>query len=95
MFASASGTAKYYVATDDLEDPAYRSLTPDDLLDIADAQGIGWDEEREVGVALHLVSALAIAGRAGVTAIGDSPAEATELYRTAERVIDAEARAAG
>jgi hypothetical protein len=36
-----------------------------------------------------MVSALAVAGRIGLTAIGDSPAEAGELYRRVERLLDA------
>ena len=90
VFAADSGRPKYYLATDDLEDPLYRSLTPDDLLDIAEAQGIGWDEDRQTGVALHLVSALAVAGRVGLTAIGDSPAEADDLFGRVKRVLDEE-----
>jgi hypothetical protein len=92
VFRSSSGRAKHYVATDDLEDDAYRCLTPDDLLDIAALEHMVWDDECQVGVAFHMVSALAIAGRVGLTAIGDSPAEAEALYRRAAGIIDAAAR---
>lgn len=64
------GDLKRYAATDHLEGPGYSSLTPDDLLDLVAERGIGWDAEHETGVALHLVSALAVAGRVGLTAIG-------------------------
>ena len=57
------GDIKHYAATDHLDSPAYRSLTPDDLLDVVADRGLGWDAERETGVALHMVSALAVAGR--------------------------------
>ncbi len=93
-FVADDGTPKHYVATDDLESPAYRSLTPDDALDIAEAEHIGWDDERQTGVALHMVSAIAVAGRIGLTAIGDSPDEADALYRNVKSVLDAETRAA-
>ena len=33
---------------DHLDDPAYAALTPDDLLDLVSAEGIGWDSEREM-----------------------------------------------
>jgi hypothetical protein len=39
-----------------------------------------------------MVSALAVAGRVGLTAIGDSPDEAAALYRRAAGIIDAAAR---
>jgi hypothetical protein len=91
-FRCPDGSAKHYVATDDLESPAYRQLTPDDALDIAEAEGLGWDEERQEGVALHMVSALAVAGRLGVTAIADDPARADALYGRVKRALDAATR---
>jgi hypothetical protein len=94
VFRSGGGQEKHYVATDDLESPAYRSLTPDDALDIAEAEHIGWDDDRQTGVALHMVSAIAVAGRIGLTAIGDSPAEADALYERVKSVFDAETAAA-
>jgi hypothetical protein len=93
-FVASDGRPKHYVATDDLENPAYRSLTPDDALDIAEAEHIGWDDDRQTGVALHMVSAIAVAGRIGLTAIGDSPGEADALYRNVKSVFDAETRTA-
>ena len=88
LFRAESGRIKHYVATDDLEDDSYRSLTPDDLLDVAADEHLVWDEECQVGVAFHMVSALAVANRVGLTAIGDSPAEAQALYRRAAGIID-------
>ena len=90
VFLAGDGREKHYVATDDLESEAYRTLTPDDALDIAEAEHIGWDDERQTGVALHMVSAIAVAGRIGLTAIGDSPAEADALYGRVKSVFDAE-----
>jgi hypothetical protein len=90
VFLAADGKPKYYWATDDLESPAYQVLTPDDALDIAEAEHIGWDDERQKGVVLHMVSAIAVAGRIGLTAIGDSPSEAKELFYNVKSVFDAE-----
>jgi PGM1 C-terminal domain len=92
IFSSSLGTPKHYVATDDLEDPSYRRLTPDDLLDLAAEQNLGWDDERQTGIAFHMVSALAVAGRVGLTAIGDSNSEADELYARARGALDDAAR---
>ena len=39
-------------------------------------------------MALHMVSALAVAGRIGLTAIGDSPSEASALYQELKQTLD-------
>lgn len=87
-FRSSTGHAKYYVATDHLEAPEYASLTPDDLLDMIPSHGLTWDGVREVGVAFHMMSGLAVAGRVGVTAIGDNETEADEHFQRATSVLD-------
>ena len=87
------GDLKYYAATDHLDSPAYQSLTPDDLLDVVGQNGLGWDGEREVGVVLHMVSAIAVAGRIGLTAIGDTLDEARQRYHGVKAAVDLAARA--
>jgi hypothetical protein len=84
----ADGTAKYYVASDHLEHPAYQTLTPDDALDVLADPPMAWDPHRRVGAVFHMTSAVAIAGRLGVTAIGDSRAEARSLYEAAQTALD-------
>jgi hypothetical protein len=93
-FRTRLGDLKHYVATDHLDSSAYQSLTPDDLLDVVEQRSLGWDAELESGVALHMVSALAVAGRVGLTAIGDTPAEASALYREFKQALDTAASAA-
>lgn len=85
------GDIKHYVATDHLDSPAYQSLTPDDLLDVVAERELGWDSERETGVVLHLVSALAVAGRIGLTAIGDTLDEARRHYYDVKAAVDSAA----
>ena len=87
-FRTRLGDVKHYVATDHLDAPAYAALTPDDLLDVVAERSLGWDAEREAGVALHMVSALAVAGRIGLTAIGDTLSEAQALYRELKQTLD-------
>ena len=41
-----------------------------------------WSEETKTGVALHLVSAVAVAGRLGVTAVGTSPEDAERRFQS-------------
>jgi PGM1 C-terminal domain len=93
-YRTGSGELKHYAATDHLDSPAYRSLTPDDLLDIVAERGLGWDLETETGVVLHMVSALAVAGRIGLTAIGDDREQARALYYEVKAVLDEAAGAA-
>jgi hypothetical protein len=85
---SHTGEIKHYAATDHLDDPAYRALTPDDLLDLVERRDLGWDSEREVGVVLHMVSAIAVAGRVGLTAIGETLEDARRRYYEVERALD-------
>jgi hypothetical protein len=82
------GDIKHYAATDHLDNPAYSSLTPDDLLDLVSERGLGWDAERETGVVLHMVSALAVAGRIGLTAVGDTLEEARARYYNVKAALD-------
>jgi PGM1 C-terminal domain len=89
-FRSASGQAKYYIATDHLEAPKYARLTPDDLLDLLPGRGLLWQSGPQTGIAFHMISALAVAGRVGLTAIGDTPEQAEELYARAKSVMDEE-----
>ena len=88
------GHLKHYAATDHLDNPAYRSLTPDDLLDVVAERGLGWDSEREVGVVLHLISAIAVVGRIGLTAVGDTLEEARRHYYDVKAAVDAAAELA-
>lgn len=82
------GDIKHYAATDHLDSPAYQSLTPDDLFDVVAERGLGWDAESETGVVLHMVSALAVAGRIGLTAIGDTLDDARTRYYEVKAAVD-------
>ena len=58
------------------------------MLDVVHERGLGWDAERQTGVVLHMVSALAVAGRVGVTAIGDTLEEARGRYYDVKAALD-------
>jgi hypothetical protein len=79
---------RFYVATDHLESPGYAALTPDDVLDGVGDERLSWDPDRLVGVALHLVSAVAVAGRLGLTAVGSEPADAQRRFVAAQTVVN-------
>ncbi len=85
LFRSRRGTAKYYVATDNLNSPAYRGLLPEDFMDIVAGSDLGFDSAAETGAVFHMIGSLSQFGKMGVTAIGDSFEEADSIYR---RVVD-------
>jgi len=87
-------TAKpcYYYASDNIQSPAYRGLTPDDLVDIAVDNGLHFDSASQQGVIFHLIGALSQYGKLGAVCIGDSHENARKLYRDTVEVLDREAR---
>ena len=87
-FIAPSGRAKFFVASDHVESPAYRVFTPEDLFDVAIMRGLHFDQTRQTGVVFHMMSALPEHGRVGITAVGDDPAEAQHLYEAAVYALD-------
>ena len=52
-----------------------------------------FDQSRQTGVVFHMLANLAENGQVGLTAVGDSPQDADEVYRQAVAVLDEEASA--
>jgi hypothetical protein len=94
MFLTTAGREKHLVATDHLESPLLRGLSLDDLFDIVARHGLHFDQARQTGVVFHMISCITEHGRVGLTAVGDTPAQADEIYRRAERILLDEARGA-
>ena len=94
VFLVPSGREKHFVASDHLESPLFRAFTPDDLMDIAVRHGLHFDQTRQTGAVFHMLATIAENGRIGVTAVGDSRAEAEELYQKIFDVLQSEAQAA-
>ncbi len=94
LFRTPSGSEKHLVATDHLESPTLRALRLDDLFDIVARHGLHFDQSRQTGVVLHMLSSLTEVGRIGLTAVGDTPADADRVYRRAEKILLEEAAAA-
>jgi hypothetical protein len=82
------GRRRAYCATDNLIDEAWTGLPPTAVISAVDDAGIGFDEARGTGVVLHMLTGLAIDGRVGLTAIGRSVEEASELEEATRRAID-------
>jgi hypothetical protein len=94
MFLTPAGREKHLVATDHLESPSLRGLSLDDLFDVVARHGLHFDQARQSGVVFHMISCITEHGRVGLTAVGDTPAQAEEIYRRAERILLDEARGA-
>lgn len=90
QYLSASGRAKFYRATDNLQSPRYRGLLPEDLIEILTINRLGFDQPRESGVLFHLIGAVSQYGKLGLTAVGNSHAEVEELYERTLSVLEAE-----
>src|SRR4029434_5186624 len=71
-FTAPNGRQKFFVASDHVESPRYRSLTPDDLFDIVVRHGLHFGQTRQTGIVFHMMSALGELGRTGLTAVGNS-----------------------
>jgi hypothetical protein len=94
LFRTPAGREKHLVATDHLESPSLRTLSLDDLFDIVARHRLHFDQARQVGVVFHMISCLTEHGRVGLTAVGDTPADADNTYRRAERILLEEAELA-
>ena len=94
VFTAPGGQRKYFIASDHLESPSYRAFTPEDPFDVAVRHGLHFNQTRQTGVVFHMVSALGDCGRFGLTAVGDTPADALALYDRAIAVLGEEAAAA-
>jgi len=94
VFTTPRGGQKCFVASDHVHSPLYRAFTPDDLFDIVARHKLHFDGARQTGVVFHMMSALGDCGRLGLTAVGDTQAEADEIYAKIVRALDEEASAA-
>jgi hypothetical protein len=94
-YRTASGATRYLVATDHLEDDRLRALTTRDVLDVVARRRLHFDQSRETGVVLHMISCVTECGRLGMTAVGESPEQAWQVYQDACAVLLDEAGRAG
>jgi hypothetical protein len=92
IFTAPNGQQKFFVASDHVESPRYRTLTPDDLFDIVVRHNLHFDQTRQTGVVFHMMSALGELGRTGLTAVGNSHEDAKATYDRAVAVLDGETR---
>lgn len=90
LFYSQQGRPKYYVASDNLQNPQYRGLLPNDLMDIIAHHRLHFDSSKETGTVFHLMGCLSEFGKLGLTSIADSLEEAKQIYQRVEEVLNQE-----
>ncbi|MDZ4350082.1 MAG: peptide ligase PGM1-related protein [Xanthomonadaceae bacterium] len=92
-FLTPMQQVRHYYATDNLVNPLFRRLVPDDLIDILVSRRLHFEETRQQGVVFNLIGALSEFGKLGLVCIGDSPATARRLFDDTVSVLDEEAAA--
>jgi hypothetical protein len=93
-WGAPSGRQKCFIASDHVESPSYRTLTADDLFDLAVRSGLHFDQSRQTGVVFHMMSALGEHGSTGLTAVAETPEDARTLYERAVATLDQESAVA-
>ena len=92
LYCTPTSKPCYYYASDNLQSPAYKGLTPDDLVDIAVDNGLHFDGASQQGVVFHLIGALSQYGKVGTVCIGESHESALKYYEDTVAVLDREAK---
>lgn len=92
LYLTRDGQPRYSYSSDNLASPAYRGLTPDDLIDIAVEHGIHFHGASQQGVVFHLMGSLSQFGKLGLLCVGDSRRRARELYEETQTILEREAR---
>ena len=89
VYLDDRGQSKSYVSSDNLVDERWTGLLDSEVIGALQASGLAFDPGTRTGVVPHMLSCLALDGRFGFTAIGDSPDQAEELYRSTRAAIEA------
>jgi len=90
-FVTPAGATRCYYATDNVVSPAYRRLTPQDLLEIAEQRDLRYDPVGQCGITFGLIGALSECGKLGLVAIDADQDAARRRFRRAVAVLDEEA----
>jgi len=91
LFRSKSGQPCFYVASDNLCDPAYTALTPERVIASAARRGLAFDPNTERGVVFHLMGALREYGKVGAVCIGRTREDAQDLFARTVAMLRREA----
>lgn len=90
QFLTPQANPRYYLATDNLQHESYKTLSPEDLIDLSIRHQLHYDHTTQDGVLFHLIGALPQYGKLGLVCIGQSHRHAQRLYRQTVGVLRAE-----
>jgi hypothetical protein len=91
-FRTPLGQPRCYYATDNLVNPAYRRLVPQDLIDLLVEHRLHFDQTRQQGLVFNLIGALSEFGKLGMVCIADTQAAADAQFDAARDLLDRETR---
>lgn len=91
-FRTPLGQPRCYYATDNLVNPAYRRLVPQDLIDLLVEHRLHFDQTRQQGLVFNLIGALSEYGKLGLVCIAETAAAAEAQFVAARELLDREAR---
>ena len=90
LFRTPAGQPRFYYASDNLEAPHYKGLTPADLVDVAVLNGLHYDGTVHEGVVFHLIGALSEFGKLGVVCVGARPNGPRPCIEQTVEILDRE-----
>ncbi|MFW6027269.1 MAG: peptide ligase PGM1-related protein [bacterium] len=94
-YQTRTGRTCCYYASDNIEKPGYRGITPEDLIDVAVTGGVHFDSASQQGAVFHMISALSEFGKLGAVCVGESPEAAGCIYKELVAVLDRASPEAG
>lgn len=89
LYTDDRGRQKSYVASDNLSDERWTGIPEGEVIAALGTEGLLFDPDTRTGVVPHMLSCLAVDGRFGVTAIGDSRQQASQLFEAVAGAVAA------
>jgi hypothetical protein len=91
LYHAGDGRPCFYLASDNLCNPAYAALTPDVVISAAANAGLAFDHTTGSGVVFHLMGALSEFGKLGAVCIAPTRERAQDLLAEAVALLDRQA----
>jgi len=89
LYHAGDGHPCFYVASDNLSNPAYTALTPEDVISAAQSVDLQFDDATGRGVVLHLMGAMENYGKLGGVCIAPTREGARALFARTLTFLDA------